>query len=207
MKWLAELPEQDFKTLQDKVTSGGPIQSRTQLADRIQNALPEIPDSRGTELVREIFSLLNLHFTHDWPIDEIAAQGASSKSLSLNDEQQEALRRRLIEAVSIPLIVKLAKASEIYGEHQNLFHFARIVSDIRPIPDDSPDSAIIGAIITHTLRLNYHTAHGREDLYVALDDKDLEDLGKAVERAKRETRSLEKFIKSADLTDFTGIAE
>jgi hypothetical protein len=207
MEWLVGLSEQEFRALVDKAISGGPVRSRTELADRLKDALPDTPPSRGSELVTEIFSLINLHSTHGWPIEEIAAVAASSKSLSLGDEQQEMLQGRLVELVSDPVIMGLARAFDFQGEHQYLLHFARIVSDIRPIPDDSGDGAVIGAIITHTLKLDYHSIRGREEIYLSLDDTDLEDLGEAVERAKRESKSLEELIRAAGLTDFSRSAE
>jgi hypothetical protein len=117
------------------------------------------------------------------------------------------LSRRLYTLASNPSVTRLAKAFMVYGEYPNLLHTSAITNDIRPVFDGAPEKGVTGAMIVHTLKLDYHSAKGREELYVALDDNDLEDLGEAVERAKRASRAVARFIESAGLVDLTGSSE
>lgn len=203
MQWLTELSAQDFDSLLSKISEDDPAGSRTELVDRVRAAVPDAPAPRAAELVSELFSLLILHFSHGWELDQIAEKAAASQSLSLNHEQQIVLKRRLLDTVSNPLITRLARAYDVYGEHQNVLHTSRILNDLRPIFEEDSNGSLIGVIITHTLKLDYHSSRGREELYVALDDNDLEALGEDIIRARKEGQGIEEFIKSVGLTDLT----
>jgi hypothetical protein len=208
MKWLASLSDQEFQTLLATVsTEDDSIQSRTQLVKRIQDAVSEAPSRRGAELVTELYSLIGLNVTHGWPIEEVLDKATSSRTVELEDKQKEILRRRLIELSMSPIVNKLARAANVYSEHAKLLHTAQVISDIRPVFDDASDGSIVGAVIAHTLILNYHSASGREELYVALDDVDLEELADAIARARSQSQQLEKLIKSAGLADLSRSAQ
>jgi hypothetical protein len=207
LKWLVNLSEQDFDSLLSEMPAGDAVPSRAEVVTRLREALPDAPAARAEELVSEVFSLLLLHFAHNWEIEEIAENAAASSSLALSSDQQPALKARLAAIASNPILILLARAYDIAGEHQFLLHESRIMSDIRPIHKGGPGSAIVGAVITHILKLEYHALGGREELYVALNDQDLEELGEAVARAKEESQSLEAFIKSVNVQDLSASTE
>jgi hypothetical protein len=207
LKWFANLPEQDFELILSALQDGDAVQSRSDVVTQLQEALPDAPAQRAEELVSEVFSLLLLNFSHNWEIEEIAEKAAASLSLALNPDQQLVLKTRLSAISSNPILILLAKAYDVAAEHQNLLHESRIISDIRPVHKSGPGSPVVGAIITHILKLEYHSLRGREELYVALNDQDLEELGEAVARAKDESQSLEAFIKSANVQDLSASTE
>ena len=203
MTWLAELPEADFGSLLSKITDGEPVSSRTELVDRFRQAVPDAPAARSDELVSELISLISLNISYDWDINQIADSASTSRSLSLNSEQRQVLSRRLSQAISDPTLLKLAKAIILSGEYQNLLHTSSVSTDMRPVFESTRPNRIIGAVITHTIKLEYHALRGREELYISLDNDDLEQLRDAVTRAIRERQALEEFIKSADLPDLS----
>ena len=82
MKWLASLSDQEFQSLLDRVSNGDDhMLSRTELGNRIQDAFPDAPSTRGAELVTELYSLINLNSTHGWLIDDIVAVASSASLL------------------------------------------------------------------------------------------------------------------------------
>jgi hypothetical protein len=207
LTWLAELDDEEFLALRDAVADDETIESRTALGERFDEAISNAPDGRGRQLVNELFGFLGLHFTHGWAIEEIAYKASADGSLSLDGEQRENLKDRLVELTKIPIVNRLARAFDGYGNHQNLLHLTQILTDARPVFDDSLEGEVVGVIITHTIKIDYHSASGRQEIYITLDADDLEELEEAVARAKREAGSLAKFMKSASLTDLSRSAE
>ena len=95
----------------------------------------------------------------------------------------------------------------MYGEHPNLLHYSQILNDIRPVFDGAHSDDLVGVVITHTLKLEYHSGRGREEIYIALDDADLEELGDAIARARSQSDKLGSFVKSAGLSDLSKSGE
>jgi len=145
-----------------------------------------------------LFSLLSLHFAHDWPTDGIAMRVARDQALGLEPEQQPGFEQWLTRVLSSRTITRLAKAFDIAIDYQFLFHVARILTDIRPVFADSPDD-LLGAVVTHTLKIDFYTREGHDELYVAMNDDDLAELERAVQRAKVKGESLRKVLKDAGL--------
>jgi hypothetical protein len=203
LQWLANLPAQDFEIVLSKLSDGDAVRSRSGLVTVIREALPDAPTTLAEELVSEVLSLLLLHFRHNWEIEEIAENAAASPSLRLTPDEQVVLSARLSAISSNPSVMLLAKAYDIAGEHQYLLHESRIMSDIRPIYNEGPESTVVGAVVTHVLKLEYHSVQGRQELYAAMNDQDLEELGNAVAQAKERGQSLEAIIKQANIQDLS----
>src|SRR5262249_43902305 len=104
----------------------------------------------------------------------------------------------LIKALSSKTIVRLAKAFDVAYDYQFVFHVSRILTDIRPVFADSPDD-LLGAVVTHSLKIDFYTREGHDELYVAMNDDDLAELDQAVQRAKAKSESLRKVLKDAGL--------
>jgi hypothetical protein len=207
LTWLAKLSGDEFNSLLMSLTPEEPAKSRTELGNRLQEAIPDTPPGRAAALVRELFSLHNLHLSHDWEIADIVEVVSSDQSIKIDDAQRQELRRRINILMSDPAIAWLAKAYDISGEHPNIFHTARVLTDVRPVFEDEPSSGIVGAIIVYTLNLEYFTSSNDKEVYVALDEDDIRLLEKAIARAREEGKALSNFIKASGLTDLTGISE
>jgi hypothetical protein len=85
--------------------------------------------------------------------------------------------RPFIEKIFEINSVKLsAKATELSYDFEKLFIAGRILTDIRPIFDDS-NSQILGTAITQTLRLEYTSADGdQSSISIAMDINDIKRL-------------------------------
>lgn len=207
LTWLANLSTDEFNLLLASLTTDEPAQSRTELGNRLQEVIPDTPPGQGAALVRELFSLHTLHFSHDWDVKDIAEIVSSDQSIKIDDAQRPELQRRIDIFMSDPMMARLAKAYDISSEHENVFHTARILTDVRPVFEDEPSSGVVGAIIVHTLNLTYFRKGGDEEVYVALDDDDLILLEKAISRAREKGEVLGNFIKASGLSDLTGVSE
>jgi hypothetical protein len=85
----------------------------------------------------------------------------------------------LIESSAIRLVTK---AMQLSYDYANLLRKAHIVTDLRPLFDESGNS-VEAAVVTHTLRVAYHSDDGAHDISLAMDLKDIRNLKEQCERA------------------------
>jgi hypothetical protein len=89
-----------------------------------------------------------------------------------------------------------AKALELSYDHDRVLTNARIVTDIRPVLDRTRDSPL-GAVLIHSLHLDYYGNNETVEMTVALDEEDLKSLINSCEEALRKTQASKKLIVNA----------
>jgi hypothetical protein len=203
LSWLASLPHERLQAFIDQIPADRQIDSREELAAQLRVVLPDITPSQANDIISLVVSLLSLHFSHGWGTEVIAERVTQDESLTADPDKLAALRDWLISVMSNPVIVSLAKAEDIRQEYQRVFHLVRIFSDLRPVFGEQPAEAPVGALITHMLKLDYYTAQGHDEIHIALDDDDLEELELAVSRARMKSKSLAEFLKSAGIANLS----
>ncbi len=88
-----------------------------------------------------------------------------------------------------PAIRLVTKAMQLSYDYANLLRKANIVTDLRPLFDDS-GTVVEGGVVTHTLRIAYQSDDGGHDLSLALDLKDVQKLYNQCERAIKKATSI-----------------
>ena len=73
--------------------------------------------------------------------------------------------------------------------------------DIRPVFDKSANEPL-GAVITHTLRIEYFQGGTIESIEFALADADITSLRESLDREDRKTAAVTKVLQRADVTNF-----
>lgn len=159
------------------------------------------------DLTSTLFNLSALHFTQGWDLAEIVAVVADSPDLEVDAADRPKVRDRLSVLLAEPVVAALAKASSIAYEHQNSFDSARVVSDIRPIFGDDPTVEPSGAMITHTLHIDYVGSEGHSSLYVTLSGTELEELASSVRRAQEKDETLRRLVVKAGMHEFNAVFE
>lgn len=88
-----------------------------------------------------------------------------------------------------------AKAFRLIPEHQHLFIRSELYSDIRPIfkPDD-PTVKPSAAVIVHSLKIIYRDSIGTREIFIGLDDEDLQQLKIIIDRAISKHECLKSMI-------------
>lgn len=110
-----------------------------------------------------------------------------------------AIQKVLVNILALKNLELAYRAGRVRFDHALHMHDAGIVTDIRPIFDLSA-SAIEGAVITHVLKIDY--ASNFEDdknIYLAVDDSDLDKLESVIKRARRKAISLRSFAETTNL--------
>jgi hypothetical protein len=110
--------------------------------------------------------------------------------------KRKPLFRRLLDAQSIALS---AKATDLLYDFDHLLLSSRIITDMRPIFDDERKK-ILGAVITHTLRLEWYSVDGdRRSISLAIDAGDIENLKRICEFAVQKASQLEKLASKNEI--------
>jgi len=93
-----------------------------------------------------------------------------------------------------------AKALGIMTQHNNVYRESKLYTDIRPIFKSSSD---VGnpeaAVIVHNLKIDYYEEGDRKTMHLALDNSDIENLIKTLERAQSKYEFLAEFLENSDL--------
>jgi hypothetical protein len=101
----------------------------------------------------------------------------------------------LIESPAIRLVTK---AMQLSYDYANLLRKAHIVTDLRPLFDDSGNS-VEAAVVTNTLRVSYHSDDGAHDISLVMDLKDIRNLQEQCSRAITKAQSIrEEFSSSSN---------
>lgn len=108
--------------------------------------------------------------------------------------------RPIFEKMLLSAAISLyAKARDLAFDFERLYARARILTDIRPVYDDHRDD-IVGANVTQTLRLDFHTSEeGTKSLTFALDIPDIEQLKKCCDDTLRKAQVARRLIEKNGL--------
>lgn len=102
-----------------------------------------------------------------------------------------------------PKIDIAAKATDLAFDFANILHTANVITDIRPV-FNSEATDINGCVISFTLRIQYAGTSGRQNISIAMDERDVSKLAQACTRALTKAETITgKF--DADLMGFRTI--
>jgi len=105
-------------------------------------------------LLQELFGLSAVAASHAWTIEEVARDVTESTDLDLDRDARSTLAQSVLALMQSPVLVGLSRASDVAGERERLLHTSRVLTDARPVFDESADH-IFGVVVTQTLRLEF----------------------------------------------------
>lgn len=158
-----------------------------------------------TDITRAIMSLILLRSSSDKSSGELIDELISTikkgdfEELKLSDENYNKVKENLSEILSIENLVLSAKAVGIKFEHDNLFEKAKVLTQILPVFSDDVNEIPRAAIIAHQLGVHYFQDGEHKEFFLRIDEEEIEDLIKILERAKNKANSLQKFLKTTDV--------
>src|SRR5262245_17435545 len=120
-----------------------------------------------------------------------AAESTGDEKLRANGDQWNLFSKRIARLARprTPLWLT-ARAGWLIGESHRTLDEVSSLTDVRPVFDKNAQDGPVGLAIVHTLKLVVDGPEHTEEIYVALDSRDLKKLGEVVERAKSKQASL-----------------
>ncbi|MDP7738996.1 hypothetical protein [Mycobacterium paragordonae] len=152
--------------------------------------------------VGNLVSMSTLGTSHDYPPDELAGKISELVGQSLDEDEKKQLPGRLTALLSARSFRAFSKAIDVSRETDRVLNVSRILSDVRPVFGQDAAEDPLGALVVHTLRIDYYEQGEVKTDSFTLNAKDLEQLKDAIERAEEKERTLSRILKRAELAEF-----
>ena len=91
-----------------------------------------------------------------------------------------------------------SKAFDVMSAHGHVYvsQGTRILTDIRPVFSDDPNSLPAAAVVVHTLKLVYHSGDEHKEFFIALDINDVHELRSLLDRAEKKDHACRVSLKT-----------
>lgn len=195
---IASLNENQVKELLDSLRATAPAVYRADVISSVIQRVQSLPPSAIEEIVEALFGLSVGQFGSEVSMLEFVEDVAGVLPES-EGEKRELFKQRLKDLLDAGCLRVGAKAYDLIFEHEHNYLSARVLTDLRPVFGESPDAAPIGAMIVHTLKINYVQASQHQTFFVALDARDIKKLTETLERAKSKASSLKTMLASTNV--------
>lgn len=189
LRWLLDLKDQ-FATVKDALLQSTVVAlSPLQLIRLIEQEAPAWTSPQHGALVRQGLALRGLMTESGLSSDNVI--GGLSLGLEAAGFFADPADRKVWDNTIAPALVELldsklfrvaAKSANLAYDYANLLRNARVITDVRPVFDDSVES-IDGAVVSHVLRLKYTGIDDETSLSIVMDATDIQRLLEECERA------------------------
>lgn len=181
---LLALSDTDADSIVARIDGAEPVQSVL----RDATALHEPPEKLLQALIALAAVRLDIQETPEELISML--QDAVPNSPSTNGAG-------LLKLLSAKPVVRAAKTVDLANSTPARCTGFRIVTDIRPVFDEEISEAIPAAFITQTLKISFISDGREQDLYIVVDEDDLDRIESQVHRAKNKQNAARKMIESS----------
>jgi hypothetical protein len=90
------------------------------------------------------------------------------------------------------------KANRVLTQHHKNFIQSSIISDLRPVySENHVTTQPLGALISHSLKIEYSEGQQRKEFYVGLDESELDEVAASITRAREKAESLRLIMKNS----------
>ena len=202
LQQVARLTGKDARALHDALHQTARLKSTSALCEQIASALPSLSEPDIEAIVSDLFAQTALAGAHNWTIEDVVTSVAADPNLNLSEAQSRKLRERLLDILQSPAVVGLARAMDVAREHEKALHTARIITDIRPVFAEEIDQEPLGAVVLHTLRLEYSADMEMQTIALAVSHAHLEVLKATISRAEQKAAAAASLLERADLTAY-----
>ena len=209
LKSLLSLKVVELARMVESIQRAGVSASRDAFVEFVSSRVD--PDN-GDRLLPVVRMLVNLEMTRaeDLTPPRLFAEGiveAGRTELAdlpeRPDDEWESITRLIGDVfTSSETLGVVSKAANILFQNDRVYHGARILTDLRPVFGDSPNSAPTTFVVQHTLKIDYSHDRNTKELFFTLDTEDLENLRKVIDRAVEKDQTLRKLIQSKDMRIF-----
>jgi len=202
---LLTLDEQYVDQLISILEKASPTYSGDDLIHFVASELGE-GQPAPVEVIMLLLSLTALRLRLDLDPSRLASilweaiNESEHEELRIHKKQKKLFTQRLTRLLNMESLLYPTKGPSVVLAHEQVFTYARIITDIRPIfgADITVDPP--AAAITHTLQLTCRCGDDLKDFYVAMDKDDLALLSAVLTRAMLKAENLRSVLKKTGMT-------
>lgn len=202
LRRLSELSDGQATALVEAV-SAGHVRDMAGLDAAVTAGLDGKWGSQDIEaFIGHLMSMTALATSHGYSAEKVAHVVANQVSDDVGTEEVSKLSARLAALLSARDVVAFSKAADVSTEYDQVLHVSRIVTDIRPIFGHEIEGDPIGAVIAHSLRIDYFHEGRLKTTSFALNSSDLKQLRATLQRADAKEKALSGILDRIDLPEF-----
>lgn len=183
-------------------------------AEKTQSAYPSpedlagfegIPQGQLEQILDAVSGVYHARANAEVPLSEFVKdvietmRSAVQLNFQTSPSAIEQFEERLTRFMSIASFARAAKGDTLLYEHERTVFDWRILTDARPVFGDNVEEPPEAFEITHTLKIAFHRGGSHEEEYFALDEIDLAELRRVVERAESKATSLRAALKKSGM--------
>jgi len=180
---LSRMASAEIDSVRAWLGAQAPVDGGSELLRRLTG--PSLPPGSREALLATL-AALGLRRILGWTVDRVAKELASSKSLSISDEERRSLEERLATLGKTDAVWISTRATDIASDAERTFHDARTITSVRPVlPHTRTDEATAGVLV-HELTLLFHPNGDEgetEQFRVMLQPRDIARLQRILTRA------------------------
>ncbi|MFA5040072.1 MAG: hypothetical protein WC464_00360 [Bdellovibrionales bacterium] len=170
------------------------------LSSYIQKEIGANTTIASQEVIQNLISMNVGRLSKNVPADEFVKEviivlKENGKTVS------EKAGERLTELLDLNSLFYSSRASDLQQECGNLFLDSRILSDVRMV-FNKDCSAAAGAVIMHSLKIEYFQGMNRKEFFLTLDADDISKLKDVLKRAEDKEKILNTMIIKAELEKY-----
>lgn len=202
---LARIGDKSVNELIDRLSQYPLCVFDPELTSELLQGLKSLDYDEALEITDAIVTMFPALALTNNGVDDFANKIASVMNIGvpaenhLSEKELKKLNTRLLKLLCLKNLAMSSKAASVYFENERNLGSARVITDIRPVFDQITDE-IGGALVLHTLKIEYLKEGEPREFFVALDDVDLDDLLEKLNRAKRKSSEAKKLLKSTGLS-------
>ncbi len=203
---LRDLKADQAQQLVSALKEVPPVRSRAALRTSVASKVEGVERAEFDEVLDTLTSLFALRDDLSMSTSELVSVIADAMDqsefgdLGFSDEEgRRSFEDLLTDILEIESFELTAKAISLAYEQDHIVHGdPRVLTDIRPIFSSDPtDMSVRGAMVTYTLKLEYHERSRVQELFVALNARQVDELIGTLERAKAKAENLKQFIQES----------
>jgi hypothetical protein len=204
---LCKLPDAAAEELAKALEAGPIARDPKQATERAATTVHSIPVDDLRPIVDAVYALYRVReFADSTPETFLADLVESIRTSSppdpaLRPEEVNRVRERFQRLLSIDRLSALSKAYRLQREGERIYCEATILSDIRPVFGSEVSATPHGAVVTHTLKLDYHGGRDHKEFFIVMDGEDLKALRSVIDRAQIKDTTLRNLMKDTNLED------
>jgi hypothetical protein len=173
----------------------------------IASKVPSIPQEELHIVVETIMALHVVRAASDVSVKTFvndlarAMSGIDGSAPALTSDEMPAFKKKVKTLLEIEGLSLISKAIGLRSDFPDTFCDAKVLTNLRPVFGPDVKVSPLGAVITHTLKIEYHRNSKHREFYLSLDHHDLDKLIAALERAKQKNATLKALLNKAGTPD------
>lgn len=202
---LLRLDPSEFPNMLAALTESPPTLSPTALGTSVQSMVSGVSQDSVKQFVETLLSLYALRAQLELDISEFvdgivdAMERSKSSNLRFTTKEPAVFREELSQLLDIPSLTLETKALELFRDQENVFHGARVLTDIRPVFAGPATDLPTAALTMHTLRITYHQMDQLRDFFVSIDAEAIKYLVQLLQRAEEKEGSVHRLLEASKI--------